>query len=147
MENSEKELEPQRVVAGVLIVDDEVLVGWRKKDGKCEFPGGKLEPGEDLDAALVREFDEELGLAVIPGKHMDVSRHDYGGDIGLVQVHFVGCRPDGSLVLKRGNYEKIYDKVELVKITAAPRLDWLEADKQFVRDLAVATTGSKPSLN
>lgn len=147
MENGEREPEAQRVVAGVLISDDEILVGWRKDTGKCEFPGGKVEPGEDLDAALIRELDEELGAAIIPGKHLNISRHNYGGDIGLVQVHFIEFKPDGNLVLRRDKYEEVYDEVKFVKITKAPELDWLEADRQFVRDLAVAATSSRPSSN
>ncbi len=146
MMESESEPKGKRVVAGVLVHGDSILVGWRK-DGKCDFPGGKAEMGEDLDSAVVREYDEETGIRVVPGRILDVSEHDYGGDVGLVRVHFIECRAEGSVVLKEERYREVYKKVDFVKITEAPKLDWLEADKQFVRDLAVAVTGSHSSMN
>lgn len=45
--------------------------------GYWEFPGGKREPGETLKACLVREFTEELGLAVIVGDALPAVEHDY----------------------------------------------------------------------
>ena len=59
-------------VVAVAMVDNEgqILV-QRRPAGKMmaglwEFPGGKLEAGETLEAALVRELDEELGITVDP---------------------------------------------------------------------------------
>ena len=57
------------VAACALIdVDGRVLIG-RRPAGKAlaglwEFPGGKIEPGETPEACLIRELDEELGIAV-----------------------------------------------------------------------------------
>ena len=58
-----------------------LLVGQRPacKDypGKWEFPGGKLEPGENVYTALVREFREELGLEITRAEPAFVVRHHY----------------------------------------------------------------------
>ncbi len=57
------------VVAAALIdADGRVLVAQRPEGkhlaGQWEFPGGKIEPGESPEAALVRELEEELGIGV-----------------------------------------------------------------------------------
>jgi 8-oxo-dGTP diphosphatase len=57
------------VVAAALIdAENRILVAQRLPGGSLaglwEFPGGKIEPGETPEAALVRELDEELGVSV-----------------------------------------------------------------------------------
>jgi len=59
------------VVAAALADRDGRVLLQRRAPGKAmaglwEFPGGKVEPGETPEAALVRELDEELGIAVDP---------------------------------------------------------------------------------
>ena len=58
------------VAVGVILRDDGSFLLAQRPDGKpmagwWEFPGGKLERGETVLDALIREFDEELGLEVI----------------------------------------------------------------------------------
>ena len=55
-------------VAGIIKKGDKYLLGKRKPGGsiggKWEFPGGKVENGESLENALIREFQEELGCDI-----------------------------------------------------------------------------------
>ena len=60
-----------QIVCGILIWNDNVLIGKRKLDnkyhpGKWEFPGGKVEVGESHWDGIRREFKEELDIEVLP---------------------------------------------------------------------------------
>ncbi len=69
------------VSAGVVIRDGRVLLSQRKGgthlEGAWEFPGGKVEPGEDPKAALARELREELGIDAAVGEIVCVTFHRY----------------------------------------------------------------------
>ncbi len=71
-----------KVVAGVLTNSSgEVLINQRTRParfaGQWEFPGGKIEHGETLHQALVRELKEELGIAVLASTPLIAITHDY----------------------------------------------------------------------
>jgi 8-oxo-dGTP diphosphatase len=70
------------VVSAAVIIDaGRVLLSQRKAgthlEGKWEFPGGKVEEGEDPRAALRRELVEELGIDAEPGAPIEVTFHRY----------------------------------------------------------------------
>ena len=72
---------PIEVVTGVLFCQGQIFVQKRLPSGVWgnlwEFPGGRLEPGERPEAAIVREFAEETGFTVqVTGKY-GVIRHGY----------------------------------------------------------------------
>ncbi|MFJ7074998.1 (deoxy)nucleoside triphosphate pyrophosphohydrolase [Streptomyces sp. NPDC098781] len=57
----------ERIVVGAALLDDGRLLAARRSApvelaGRWELPGGKVEPGETPEAALVRELREELGV-------------------------------------------------------------------------------------
>ncbi|MDX5446347.1 MAG: Nudix family hydrolase [Zoogloeaceae bacterium] len=70
------------VAAGVIVRGDGAFLLGRRAPGTFypgywEFPGGKVEPGEDAAAALIRELDEELGIRARALEPWIVRRHDY----------------------------------------------------------------------
>lgn len=70
-----------RVAAGVIRRGNEVLIAQRPSDkhqgGLWEFPGGKVESGEAVQAALVRELNEELGITATAMRPLIQVSHDY----------------------------------------------------------------------
>jgi 8-oxo-dGTP diphosphatase len=82
------------VAAGVIWANGRVLLTRRLEGshlaGLWEFPGGKLEPGEAPDAAVVRECREECGIEVAVERIREVTFHRYPGkDVLLL---FYDCR-------------------------------------------------------
>jgi 8-oxo-dGTP diphosphatase len=75
--------EPKRllVVAAFIERRGRVLLSQRRADQSFplawEFPGGKVEPGEGLASALVREIREELGCTIRVGEILDLVFHAY----------------------------------------------------------------------
>ena len=83
-----------RVAAAVVMRDGRLLLTQRPPGDplalQWELPGGKIEPGETLEHALVRELREELGVGATPGEVLEVDTHDYPHGLE-VEVVFVRC--------------------------------------------------------
>lgn len=85
------------VAVGVLVENRDarplVLIARRPDQtvlgGFWEFPGGKVHDGESLAQCVVREFREELGLTVEPGRPLPEIEFEY--DHGLVRLHPFYC--------------------------------------------------------
>jgi 8-oxo-dGTP diphosphatase len=96
------------VVAVALIdADDRVLIA-RRPEGKAmaglwEFPGGKVEPGERPEAALIRELAEELGLTVAEPclSPLTFASHAYP-DFHLLMPLYVCRRWQGLAMAREG---------------------------------------------
>ncbi|MBX3188061.1 MAG: (deoxy)nucleoside triphosphate pyrophosphohydrolase [Labilithrix sp.] len=96
------------VAAGIVIEGAEemgpsgkkVLLSRRKSGthlaGLWEFPGGKVEPGEDPRAALRRELEEELGIQTTIGEIVDVTFHRYDDADKAVLLLFFEARREAS---------------------------------------------------
>ena len=69
------------VAAAIIVEGGRVLLTQRKRgshlEGMWEFPGGKVEEGEDPKDALARELREELGIDIDVGDIVEVTFHKY----------------------------------------------------------------------
>ena len=132
---------PVRFVVAALILREsssgastEVLVCQRRPDQpmslKWEFPGGKIEPGESSEAALVRELNEELGIDAVIGRRVARTRHKYrsGGAVDL--QFFVVTEFRGALE------NRIFNDLRWSPLPDLPAYDFLAADLRLVRDLS-----------
>ncbi len=128
----------KHVVAGLIVRgkgnDEEILVCQRTRHQtmplKWEFPGGKIEEGEQPRAALHRELEEELGIDATIGEEVERMRHDYPGG-GSVELRFFVVRE-----YKGALENRIFREMEWTKREKLPSYDFLEADSKLVRDLA-----------
>jgi 8-oxo-dGTP diphosphatase len=113
-----------------------VLIGQRKPRGrhglKWEFPGGKVEPGEESPEALVRELREELGIEARIGD--EIERYDFSYGAGHVTrlIFFHVTEFSGEPV----NLD--FAQITWVERSRLPDYDFLEGDVEFVRRLAAA---------
>ncbi|PCJ31995.1 MAG: 8-oxo-dGTP diphosphatase MutT [Gammaproteobacteria bacterium] len=77
-------------VAVIISSEQEVLVSLRQahqhQGGLWEFPGGKVEQGEAVYDALLREINEEVGLLITAAQPLIEIEHDYGDKSVLLDV-------------------------------------------------------------
>lgn len=101
-------MQQKRVWVAVGVVqqaDGQILICQRPahlhQGGKWEFPGGKVEAGEGMPAALIRELFEEVGIEATVCRPMLQVSHDYPDKAVLLDVWYVDAF-DGHPTGKEG---------------------------------------------
>lgn len=130
------------VVGAALIRDARVLAGRRTAPaaaaGRWEFPGGKVAPGEQAEAALVREVAEELGCQVRVEDWL-VGAAPIGMDavLRVAAVRLVSGEPSASQ----------HDRLRWLRADELGDIDWLEPDRPFLDEVAyrLLTDAGRPS--
>jgi 8-oxo-dGTP diphosphatase len=99
-------------------------------EGYWEFPGGKLEAGESVEAALARELHEELGIEVTECERWRTLEHDYPH--AYVRLYFCKVTAwNGQPVGREGQalaWQHLPASVSPLLPAAIPVLEWLVAE-------------------
>jgi 8-oxo-dGTP diphosphatase len=124
----------KRVVAGLLVKGGKLLVCQRTRHQtmplKWEFPGGKIEEGEQPRDALRRELEEELGILASIGDEVKRIQHEYPNG-GVVELRFFIVRE-----YQREIENRIFRDIQWAEPKDLPTYDFLEADLTLVNALA-----------
>jgi 8-oxo-dGTP diphosphatase len=130
-------MEKRVVVGGALLHEGRVLAARRSAPpelaGRWEFPGGKAEPGETQEQALVRELREELGVEARPLEQLP---GEWPLRAGLVLRVW-------AAELVHGDPLPLQDHSELRWLGPAELdgLDWLDHDRAVLPEVARLLSG------
>lgn len=102
--------------------------GYGDQKGGWEFPGGKLEPGETPQQALVREIQEELDIAISVEQWLDRIEYDYPA-FHLSMDCFLCRIQSGEIRLKEALAAQWLTKESLYSV------NWLPADRVILPKL------------
>lgn len=122
------EMKTINVVAAVIISENKVFAtqrGYGDFKGGWEFPGGKIEPNETPEAALVREIKEELEAEIEVVEYLHTVEYDYP-KFHLSMACYICRVKSGNLVLKEHEAAKWLTKDALNSV------GWLPADIEVV---------------
>jgi 8-oxo-dGTP diphosphatase len=124
------------VVAAVIEHTGRILACRRRPGksaaGKWEFPGGKIEPGETPPQALVREIEEELGIAIDVTRHLNTAETR----VGEQTIRLICLR--ASLVGAAPTHSTDHDQLLWLLPAELSQLDWAEPDLPAVALLSAA---------
>lgn len=125
-----KRMKHFEVVAAVCVDGDRIFCAQRKDSGetakKWEFPGGKIEPGETREEALIREFQEEFQTSIIPERYLTTVHHQY--QTFAITMHAYLARITGPAPTLTEHLA-----VRWLPLQELPTLDWAPVDIPIVQ--------------
>jgi len=124
------------VVAAVIEREDRrLLIGQRRRNDtsplKWEFPGGKVEAGEEPEAALARELREELGATLVQAVEIARVNHQYADRPQTLEIRFFAAK-----IRETNLAPKPFEQIVWVLPKELGSHDFLAANAQLVAQLA-----------
>lgn len=125
-----------RSIACIDYRDGKVFIAKRQMTGdmggRWEFPGGKIEEGEDLETAVIREMKEEFGVTVTVGRKITSGTFTHRGKactLDVMEVHFPHDGLKDKFVLTEHTDYKWED------INTIPELNFVDSDLSIYNDV------------
>lgn len=121
-----------KVTAAIFVIDGMLLIAKRKTTARLpnlwEFPGGKVEPGETLEACLIRELKEEFDIDITVGEYIGSNIHTY--DFGTIELMAY------RTFWEKGDFRLLdHEEIRWVFPHELEQFDFAPADTAFVEQL------------
>ena len=118
-----------RSIACIDYRDGKIFIAKRQMvgdmGGRWEFPGGKIEDGEDLETAVVREMQEEFGVTVTVGQKITSGSFTHRNKpctLDVLEIHF----PHDGMSERFALTE--HTDYNWVKLEEIPKLNFVDSD-------------------
>jgi 8-oxo-dGTP diphosphatase len=126
----------RQVVAAVIErTDRRILIGQRRREDtsglKWEFPGGKVRNGEELEQALARELQEELGAKLVSSREIAKVTHQYANYPEELEIHFFAAKLSEYELMPR-----MFERIEWVLPKELGQYDFLAANRELIAHIA-----------
>ncbi|NQZ65657.1 MAG: (deoxy)nucleoside triphosphate pyrophosphohydrolase [Mycoplasmatales bacterium] len=123
-----------KVVAAIIEKDDKILSMQRNNKGflknKWEFPGGKIEKGEEISEAIIREIKEELDVEIKAKNIVHKTNYEYPSF--NIELTFVEC----ELIDNEKNIKlNVHKNLKWLNKYNLKEVDWAPADVEMVDKL------------
>jgi len=119
------------VVAAVIECNGRILICQRRKgqahELKWEFPGGKVEPGETVEAALRRELREELDIEATLDAEITRYEYRYPDRPPILLIFFRVTKFSGE------PRNRVFERMEWEPRERLPDYDFLDGDIEFIK--------------
>ena len=110
------------VAAAIIVKKGKILIA-KRREGKWEFPGGRIEKGETPEECLKREIEEELSLGLTNIKFFTTVKYTE------VVLHVFIANCSGKIVMKE------HEDVRWIGLEELNNFDFMEADKKVIEEI------------